>query len=845
MESLRYIYQLIYFLTLIFTLGITFRHFIYEKTDFTSLFLHATALNAVSMCFYAFMSASITISKAYKFAMLATVMNMLMFPFLASLALKLGVEYNRKNITTKKSKLNLLYVATNTISFFQIVILILLLYVKPSSILCMKPISFHADTSYVIYSWTNSSIYFFIANIMNMVQLNLIFFGLSYLQKLVLEKDAQKKLRLNMLIVLACNISIFLFDNILPALNICLIPPIAPMVFVIMLIPAMSIVLSIPQNKILGEAFSLKIFDTLEDAIAFIDNNFKIIYTNDFFKKLFERDVVLNDSIKNFLPKSFDFSKFKKDYSGIIQISTSKKLYLQLKFVIHNDSYGDFLGGVLIFQDITILMVNILSLTYETKNINKRIYEKNKQIILQNKKLKSQIEQKNFFQDENYQLLKMDALTRTFNREYFLTSVDDKIKKKDKDFAVFSVDVKGFKYINGLKGHWFDDAILIKVSEMIKTVLGDGSIIARSDNDNFLVLQTSIVDVDDAMIFSRVLLDRVSEIKNIDNVEVFVSMSIGVCIYKEGMATDEIINNAELANLQASFQNDTKCVVFTSEISNQITNNFKLINEIKKACEKNLFIPYYQPQVLVKQDGTKKIVSYEALVRWQHAERGFLTPYHFIDVAERSGTIVQISYSILRQACETIKNFVREGFRDFVISVNLSTKQINNDAFLKTLKTIFDETKVETKYLELEITETDLLAYNEVILSKCIELKKMGIKISIDDFGVAFASFNYIKRLPIDKMKIDKSFVDKIGKDARTEEILHILIDFAKACGLQVVIEGVEEKEQLDFLLKRNDNIIIQGYYFYKPLPLKDLIDKKIFPQSEFNFSERVNDINS
>ncbi|MEL3909047.1 MAG: bifunctional diguanylate cyclase/phosphodiesterase [Treponemataceae bacterium] len=839
MESLRYIYQLIYIATIIVSLGTGFRRLFYEKSDFAIRFLHMIVFNALSMCFYTFMTASASTYKAYRFAMLAIVSSILMFPFLVSLTLRLGVEYNRKNIANKNSKLNnILYVATSALAFFQAIILILLISTKPYSLLCMKPISFHGKHSYVIYSWTNSSVYSFITNIMNMLQLNLIFFGLLYLQKLITKKVAQIKLRRNIFIVIMCNVLIFLFDNILPTFNICLIPPIAPIVFVIMLVPILDIVLSLTNNKILGEAFSLKILDTLEDAIAFIDNDFKIIYTNIFFKKMFEEENVLYEHIKNFLPPNFDLSKFKNDYSEVIEINTSKKLYLQLNYVVQNDAYGDFLGGVLIFQNITNLMVNILSLTHETKNINKRIYEKNKQIILQNRRLKNQIKQKVFFQDKNYHLLKTDTLTQTFNRDYFLVAVENKIQKKEKDFAVFSVDTKGFNYVNDLKGHWLDDTILIKVSEIVKTFLDGSDIIARSDNDNFLILRDSISNASEAMVFVRALSDRVSEIKNINNFEVFIKMLIGVCIYEVGMTADEIINNAEIANLQASFQNDTQFVVFTPEISNQITNNFKLVREIKKDCETNRFIPCYQPQVLVKRDGTKKIIGYEALVRWQHDERGLLTPFHFIEVAERSGTIVQISYSILRQACETVKYFLKNGFNDFLISVNLSAKQFNNENFLKTVKNIFNETKVETKYLEFEITETNLLAYSEVILAKCIELKKMGIKISIDDFGVAFASFSYIKRLPIDKMKIDKSFVDKIGKDARTEEILCIIMEFAKACGLQIVVEGVEEKEQLDFLLQHEDNIIIQGYYFYKPLLLETLVNKKIFPQTEAGFLE-------
>ena len=170
--------------------------------------------------------------------------------------------------------------------------------------------------------------------------------------------------------------------------------------------------------------------------------------------------------------------------------------------------------------------------------------------------------------------------------------------------------------------------------------------------------------------------------------------------------------------------------------------------------------------------------------------------------------------------------------------MNLSAKQLNSELFIKTVSSIFEETNVDTSYLEFEITETELLVYNERVLAKCLELKRMGIKISIDDFGVAFASFNYVKTLPIDKMKIDKSFVDEIGKSQRVEQILHIVMQFAKLCNLKLVIEGVEHKEQLDFLLAQNDDIIIQGYYFYKPIKFETLLEENIFPHYDAKHME-------
>lgn len=840
MTVIKYIYPLTCFIAIIITLGHAYRRYFYHNTILAWSTEIALGLNSLAAVFYAFMHLSSSIFTAYTFVLYANITTLLLFPVLVVLTVDILAKHYKKNIKAEKKRIvKFTCIIANLIACFFVAIIFVFMYFKPPLVLSIVQLTFQNLSTINVYGWSNTSIYCLIANAINLFQLNLLFLCVLIIQRRTAESISKSVVKKNIALWILCNIALPLIDVILPAMHIYKMPTLAPVIFGVMLLVTIQILGYIPQNKIFPQVFSLKIFDSLEDAVAFVDADFKIIYTNAFFKELFELKDVMQKDIRKIFPANFDMEKLKRNYQGIIQVSTSKKKYLKLKYAIQKDAYGDLLGGVLIFHDFTALIVESLALSYEAENINANVLRKSKQIVDQNKYMQEQIKRKEFLHNEYMHLLQIDTITQAYNRDYFLRAVERKIANTETGFCVFSIDIKNFKYINDVRGHWIGDLVLVKFADAIHKLVGNNvGVLARTDSDNFLLLHNSIDNQNDAIIFSRVLSNFVSEIKMINNFEVSISAAVGICLYEIGMDAEEIINNAELANLQANTQNTERYVVFTPEISKTITERFKLIAEMKHSCEHNEFIPYYQPQVLVKRDGTKKIIGYESLARWQHPSRGVLTPYHFLEVAEACGSIVQISYSILRQACENINTLIQKGFDEFTVSVNLSAKQLNSELFIKTVSSIFEETNVDTSYLEFEITETELLVYNERVLVKCLELKRMGIRISIDDFGVAFASFNYVKTLPIDKMKIDKSFVDEIGKSQRVEQILHIVMQFAKLCNLKLVIEGVEHKEQLDFLLAQNDDIIIQGYYFYKPIKFETLLEENIFPHYDAKHME-------
>lgn len=826
----KYLYLIVSVCFVIFVLGKLARQYMHEQTSFTWLAFIVATLNALLIFFYSILCSSINVYRSYKLCTYILISSVPIFPILLLLTLNIIVEYNQRSEVKKILKFkNFFYILINVTGCFQMALLFLLIYIGPALDTKLLPFTVNTAKYGIMLGWSLENTFLSLSNIMNLAVVNFLFACMRNIQRRRIKKDAQKKHYRIIIFNTVLTTLAVLNDIILVHFDIILYPPITPIVVLILLLHSLKIIQDIPNTKILPQVFSLNIFDTLEDGIAFINLNYTIIYVNAFLSVIFEEDL-LYKNLLTILPDSFKIEKLKDNYVGIIQISTSKKKYVRMNYAVQRDRFGDLIGGIIVFQDYTDVIVEEMSLEYETHNINKIFAEKNKQLIRQNNVLKSQLNRRNYLQEEYIHLLQYDTLTQVYTRAYFFEMLEKKIKSGDEHFAVFSIDISDFKYLNDIKGHWLGDLVLIEVAKNIKQFLADDGILARADGDNFLLLHNNIKTKEELAIFSRLISNVVSDIKAINDLKIYISISIGICMYEQGMHADDLVNNAELANLQAGFERGKKYVIFTSEISHSISERFKLISEIKKSCEHSDFLPFYQPQVLVNRDGSQKISGYESLARWNHPDRGLLSPYFFIGVAEASGMIVTIGYAILRKACHDINCLVHKGCTNFKISVNLSAKQLNSENFIKTVREIFTETKVNTSYLEFEITETELLVYNNRILSKCIELKAMGISIAIDDFGVAFASFNYIKTLPIDKMKIDKSFIDDIGVNKRTEQILYVVLEFAKVCNLDVVVEGVEHKYQLDFLLKQTNDIIIQGYYYYKPMPFETILHENIFP---------------
>jgi EAL domain-containing protein (putative c-di-GMP-specific phosphodiesterase class I) len=307
---------------------------------------------------------------------------------------------------------------------------------------------------------------------------------------------------------------------------------------------------------------------------------------------------------------------------------------------------------------------------------------------------------------------------------------------------------------------------------------------------------------------------------HLNGTEVFVTLSIGIAVCQDdGKNADQVLKNADAAMHHAKKQGKNSIKFYKESMNSIALKRLTVENELRKAINRNEMMLYYQPRIDVR---TGTIASTEALVRWKKPDGGIVPPAEFIPVAEDSGLILPLGEWILNAACEQNMAWQKSGLMPVSVSVNISGKQFKQNNFVKTISDAIKNSNLDPRYLELEITENILMSHEDRIIDMMNELKDMGIRISIDDFGTGYSSFSYLKRFPLDVIKIDKSFIDEIPENTDDAAIVNAIITMARVLNLTVVAEGVEEKHQLDFLtgIKCDE---IQGFYFSKPLPAAEL----------------------
>lgn len=421
-----------------------------------------------------------------------------------------------------------------------------------------------------------------------------------------------------------------------------------------------------------------------------------------------------------------------------------------------------------------------------------------------------------------------DALTGLPNRNMFKMHLSDVLTLQEKQMlAVLFLDLDRFKIVNDTKGHLIGDRILKEVAKRLgKALLNDG-IVSRQGGDEFIILVENMDKENVAMVAQRIL-DEFSFPFEVDSQEFFISPSIGISLYPgDGLDEETLIQHADTAMYLAKERGKNNFQFYNSELKGLSTQKMELENGLRKALEHDQLILHYQSQVELE---TGEIAGMEALIRWKDPERGLIPPSEFIPLAEETGLIVPLGKWVLNKACKQTKAWQKLGFKAVPIAVNISVRQIQEDDFVDSVKQVLNETGLDARYLELEITESimqDMERSTEILN----ELKQLGVKLSIDDFGKGYSSLSYLKHLPIDNIKIDKSFVDDIIEHSSQGAMVKTIIDMGHNFGFNVIAEGIENQEQVAFL-KRNECKIGQGYYFSKPLsaqPMEDLLSSGVF----------------
>jgi diguanylate cyclase (GGDEF)-like protein/PAS domain S-box-containing protein len=414
-----------------------------------------------------------------------------------------------------------------------------------------------------------------------------------------------------------------------------------------------------------------------------------------------------------------------------------------------------------------------------------------------------------------------DTLTGLPNRVLFeerLTAAIGEAEPALDPLAVMFLSLDRFKKFNDTLGHVIGDQLLRRVAERLNASVGAGDTIACFASDEFAFLLTRARGADDSAEMARSFQTLLEPPFEIEDQELYVTASIGIGLYPhDGTDAQSLLKNSGAALYRAKQQGGNNYQFYTPDMNERALKRLALENQLRWAIERKEFKVYYQPQVKID---TGQVVGMEALVRWQHPEMGLVSPAEFIPLAEDTGLIAPIGEWVLRTACAQTKSWQDCGFTSLHVSVNLSSRQFQQPDLLLMIERQLKETGLDPSSLELEVTESSVMKNAESAISTLRELKAMGIKISIDDFGSGYSSLSYLKHLPIDVLKIDQSFVRDMTTDPKDAAIVMAIIQLAHSLQLKVNAEGVETEEQLRFLrLLRCDEM--QGYLFCRPLPVE------------------------
>jgi len=393
----------------------------------------------------------------------------------------------------------------------------------------------------------------------------------------------------------------------------------------------------------------------------------------------------------------------------------------------------------------------------------------------------------------------------------------------DEKLAVLYLDLDRFKLINDSLGHSFGDHLLRDVANRLSLCVPKGATVSRQGGDEFTIFLPNILCENEVLKVVHLVVDAFTEPFQLLDNEIYIKTSIGISLFPDnGDTTEILIKNADAAMYKSKEVSGNSYHFFSEGMDVRTFESVKLENALYKALDQEELEIYYQPQIdFIKN----QIVGVEALLRWNHPQKGMIAPDQFIPIAEETALILPIGEWVLKNACKQLKEWQRQGYPEFSISVNLSVRQFEQKNLFEIVKNALKEVDLSPEYLHLELTENLIIKNRELTLKTMKELKGLGIKIAIDDFGTGYSSLGYLKSLPIDTLKIDKSFLQDVTSDDENAAITSTIITLAQNLNLSVIAEGVETKQHVEFLLTR-DCYLMQGYYFSKPMKAEDITKK-------------------
>jgi len=424
-----------------------------------------------------------------------------------------------------------------------------------------------------------------------------------------------------------------------------------------------------------------------------------------------------------------------------------------------------------------------------------------------------------------------DPMTHLSNRLMF----EDRLKEtvqvaldEGEKFAVFLVDLDNFKFFNDQYGHLIGDKMVVEVGSRLQSMMRDIDLVARLDGDEFVVLQKDVPDRDSIETIAERIMSVTTAPFEYRGFTLKASVSVGAAFFPEDvhtsddeeLVTEEIVNNASVALQEAKTNGKNQYQVFSESMRKRLTDRIRVEQDLKSALGENQFEVYYQPKINIQ---TRQVTGAEALVRWIHPTKGRISPELFVPVAEEAGLIIEIGEWILRTACRQTHMLQQLGFKGLNCAVNISAVQFTDGNLLPMVSKALKDSKLQPELLELEITESAVMHDPEDVIHSLHELSRFGMRLAIDDFGTGYSSLAYLKRFPVDTLKIDRAFITDISSDNDDVAIVEAVLGLGQHFNMKIVAEGVEDEEQLNFLRDQGCDLA-QGYFISRPMNLHDYI---------------------
>lgn len=504
-------------------------------------------------------------------------------------------------------------------------------------------------------------------------------------------------------------------------------------------------------------------------------------------------------------------------------------------WILFSDKFfGALIGNLDTFENISIIkglayvIVSAILMYFLVFNAFRKLNLAKEQLVIRNKEL---LESKDEISEVCRQLTRsetllhdlayIDQLTGLPNQQSLREKIDSILKTADR-FAFLFIDIDNFKYINDTLGHSFGEMLLKKAAEAINGVITENCSLYRLGGDKFIVLEEEYSDVYE---IERVAVNMLKTLKNPIEVNgriFYNTASIGVCVFPDhGCSFDDLFKNADIALIKAKESGKNRIVIFSEPMMDAVQEWADIEKYLRSALGNSEFELYYQPQYDV---GTSMITGFEALIRWRNDEMGFVMPSNFIRVAEDTNLIIPIGEWVLRNACIFLKRLEQEGFGELSVSVNVSMLQLLQDDFVDVVTETIEMANIDPAKLEIELTESIVGKNYGIITEKLRALRKLGVRIALDDFGKGYSSLNYLRELPITTLKIDKSFIEVISDDDKYNNLTDFIVRIGQSLDLCIVAEGVETQRQLDYLSGLGCDRM-QGYLMSRPLPEKDALE--------------------